>query len=632
MTDKTISGAEFQSECQGATKTLARNHTAQVVFQGTRAMTDKQNIILPSLPDDAELTTHQARVARGFVDHETDHQRYTDMDVMKFAKKVAKNADDHRLPGLLNAIEDVRIEARGIKEYPGSRQNLETCMDSVAKHFLEEVLPEEEGDPMSDRDAIMGVAMTWAGRKKLGYKGESIDAALDKLDPKIRTEAEAWADSIIKAETTWDSLKIAKAVALKKEPGEEDDEDVEKYGESDGSGGEGEGGGEEAKAPNRGTVNGEMPSGSKPMLEEQSGQALDGVLASALKNDGTGYRAFTTAEDKVHYWRDRKNKYDYIDKEDRCSASNYGYSILARGLKWGLDRYESDKRDISAHVNVMKARLQRCLMDMAKREWDVGKEDGYLDSKRLVAASTGVSNVYRIRDDAPELDTAVEILIDLSASMMGNPARLAQQTTIALAESLNGSGIPFEVTGFNDHSEWLTKSARDAWESEPDQDKWGRAFPIDHWVFKGFGDSLREAKGSIGNIVRSVDGSNVDGEGVMWAAKRLDERPENKKVLFVLSDGFPAFWSPRARSYHGTRLAHDHLRWVVQYWENKPNYHVIGVGMASEAVSQFYKINSVVQNIEELPGVMMGHLGKVLLGERVRIDSKELLKVSRRRF
>ena len=54
----------------------------------------------------------------------------------------------------------------------------------------------------------------------------------------------------------------------------------------------------------------------------------------------------------------------------------------------------------------------------------------------------------------------------------------------------------------------------------------------------------------------------------------------------------------------------------------------VGIGIMSDAVKQFYPTWQVIHDIDELSGVVMDRLSKMLLGHRYEIDNSKLLKAS----
>jgi len=65
---------------------FGRNENVTVVFEGSQAQTDGNEIILPAMPLNADISEETAQVIRGFIDHEAGHIRHTDFDVVKSIK------------------------------------------------------------------------------------------------------------------------------------------------------------------------------------------------------------------------------------------------------------------------------------------------------------------------------------------------------------------------------------------------------------------------------------------------------------------------------------------------------------------------------------------------------------------
>ena len=116
--------------------------------------------------------------------------------------------------------------------------------------------------------------------------------------------------------------------------------------------------------------------------------------------------------------------------------------------------------------------------------------------------------------------------------------------------------------------------------------------------------------------------NNVDGESVDWARKRLEQRPERKRVLLALSDGYPA--------YHGRsqREGNQHLRDAVARCEAS-NIDCVGIGIMSDAVEQFYPLHTVCHTLKDLPESVIGEMGKLLVSGRYQASNANLLKASR---
>lgn len=100
---------------------LGRKRGVEVCIGGGAACTDGKTIWLPSLPlDDAEA----AALGFGLLFHETNHVRYTDFEVARGEGLVG---------ALTNALEDIRIDGLGHREYPGGRREEEQLVAALIR-------------------------------------------------------------------------------------------------------------------------------------------------------------------------------------------------------------------------------------------------------------------------------------------------------------------------------------------------------------------------------------------------------------------------------------------------------------------------------------------------------------------
>ena len=61
-----------------------------------------------------------------------------------------------------------------------------------------------------------------------------------------------------------------------------------------------------------------------------------------------------------------------------------------------------------------------------------------------------------------------------------------------------------------------------------------------HIVYKKADEPWRRARTSLGLMMREgLLKENIDGEALLWAHARLIARPEERKILMVISDGAP---------------------------------------------------------------------------------------------
>lgn len=658
----------FTHEAQKTSAVFGRNTDLQVVFQGEQACTNGSTVYLPAIDQRADMSDETAAVMRGYIDHEAGHVRHTNFRALnRFANKATPLER-----GIHNAIEDIWLEKRVRAEYPGAARNLKATTTAVNQQYLDEVPADDPRN--ADPRFISGVAITWQGRRD--YGGPTCEQCLERVPDDLRSQVEGWVADIDKCKSTSDTIRLAKRVAgeieaaveeakSKPESGddakaEQPDPDASDQSSQERSEDESDDTGQPDSVPTEGDdepddgddsaagdeaddeagEDGEHASGGshdddsdgepsdEPADERGVGQeniepyspdtakAVENILRNeGLTGAGAAYRPYSTAHDKWHHRSDVAGKY-----AGRFDGDDVNYSFGAHMQeRYDRKRYQDIVACMGSAVSNMRRKLERALLAKQKRDWDVGREHGRLDTKRLASAVAGRSNVFKLRDDRAEMDTAVSVLVDMSGSMKGQKASLATQAVIAIAEALDRPSIPFEVLGFNNTSMFLGASSRAFAEIEQDhrEKRHDRYVPLDMYEFKRFDERLSQASGVLWQIERLVDGSNSDGEAVLSAWRRLMARPESRRVMLVLSDGQPATSGNKAAQA-------NYLGDVVRRVEADESCDVVGIGIMDASVEEFYQRSVVVNDIDELAGVAMDQMARLLMGERFVVDNRKL--------
>lgn len=569
---------KFSHEIVGTSRTFYRSQDLRVVIEGDTAKTDGNVVYIPAMDMSKDVTIEQQRITRGYVDHEAGHGRHTTMKALKPAlgRKYA--------PHLANGMEDVRIERLIIDEYPGAQKNLEAVSEAVNNIYLKH----HAEDPTigTDFKKVGAVAITWEGRKRLGYDCPSLEKCLATLDPAVRKKVESTVDAMWSAPDTKAIVDIA--MALDSELAEAPPEASPSASSGRSTGGSG----------------GTDPSESE-MYSPEVADALNNDEDDKLSVRGGGYRVWTWDKDNFWHVGDRP-------KSNRHKAWQDYAKTQGEGL------YGRSKGSIAAHVNQMRRKLERALISKQNRGWHRNQEEGQLDSRRVVAAFGGATNVHRIREPVDDLDVSVLLVIDLSGSMSGEKLSLARKSTIAYAEALEKVGIPFAVAGFTNkyaRSEVLNRA-----NGEPGEMLY-RNYPLDLYCFKKFDEPLKQARAAIGSITHEAIplGDNADGDSLLqlyW--KLLKDQKTKRRAMIVFSDGMPA-------AYGGNQ--DQRLRDVVAYIEGE-GVELIGVGILSDAPRKFYKKHTVVKTLADLGKASLDQLAKLLIDPNFRVDNTELMDVA----
>lgn len=259
--------------------------------------------------------------------------------------------------------------------------------------------------------------------------------------------------------------------------------------------------------------------------------------------------------------------------------------------------------DVSDQVGALRGRQQALLQTMTRRRVQPGLDAGRLDDTALAGVRLGDRHVFTDIAKKVAIDTAVEVLIDLSGSMgsgdcRDNAAYYAKRASLALAESWEAIKLPYEMIGFyNDHTgpyDW----------TKPPPGTQPRA-PFRFPVFKAWNERLAQCRERWVEIRGRWD--NCDGEAVLAAARRLIPRKEQRRILVVISDGMPACGSvPRD-------VLHQHLCQTVKLITSS-GIEVWGVGAGTDAPRYFYNketgaTNIIIKDLKVLAETMFAAIG-----------------------
>ena len=146
---------------------------------------------------------------------------------------------------------------------------------------------------------------------------------------------------------------------------------------------------------------------------------------------------------------------------------------------------------------------------------------------------------FKIEKETEFRDTVVSLLIDNSGSMRGRPISIAAMSADILARTLERCGVKVEILGFTTRA-WKGGSRVRSGSSDGKPTNPGRLNDLRHIVYKSADAPWRRARKSLGLMLREgLLKENIDGEALLWAHDRLIGRPEERKILMVISDGAP---------------------------------------------------------------------------------------------
>lgn len=548
---------------------------------------------------------HMADLARlrGAADAAGLRLRYHDETLHQTLMPVGHDAKD-----IYNALAQARVEAIGARMMKGVALNLDASLEARYQQEGYAAMTERSQVPLSEavrlvlREKLAGQEVPPSAQAAVGYWRDFIDSKLSghyaKLSDKL-ADQDAWS-------------RVVRDViaALDVEPYEDADPDADadqQEGESQG----GESGPQEEKGSDqRGTPGADgqsdaaMGEAESAEAQEGEGEGGDPVMMPGHGSEEAGggarqkglpqpseagerpYAVYTQAYDQL------------VEAPDLCEPEE-----LSR-LRQQLDQ---QLQALQGVVAKLANRLQRKLMAKQTRAWNFDLEEGILDAGRLarIIANPTHSLSFKQERDTDFRDTVVSLLIDNSGSMRGRPIAVAAMSADILARTLERCGVKVELLGFTTKA-WKGGQSREKWVSDGKPAMPGRLNDLRHIVYKAADTPWRRAKKNLGLMLKEgLLKENIDGEALMWAHNRLLGRPEQRRIVMVISDGAPV--DDSTLSVNNGSYLERHLRDVIHWIENSSPVELVAIGIGHD-VTRYYRRAVTISDAEELGGTMMQQL------------------------
>jgi cobalamin biosynthesis protein CobT len=253
----------------------------------------------------------------------------------------------------------------------------------------------------------------------------------------------------------------------------------------------------------------------------------------------------------------------------------------------------------------LKEKLERALSADERTRWRREQERGEIDRTALakLATSPGYRTPFRTQRPAKGRDVAVTLLIDRSGSMAGRKIELARQCAAALCDALTQLSFDCEVLGYCSVESAPMKQLYERQRATgADLRRYNRFVErLDLKVYKRFG-----ATDMSGIAAIDCGHENPDGEALAWAATRLADHQAERRILMVFSDGYPSTGDG------DPQVLRSDLRERVAAI-GKRGIELVGIGVLTDAVEDFYPHNVVVSRLAELPATVFSVLSSMLL-------------------
>ncbi|MEM8657217.1 MAG: cobaltochelatase subunit CobT [Pseudomonadota bacterium] len=261
-------------------------------------------------------------------------------------------------------------------------------------------------------------------------------------------------------------------------------------------------------------------------------------------------------------------------------------------------------------VSRLANKLQRRLQAQQNRSWSFDLEEGILDAGRLarVVANPTTPLSFKQESDTEFRDTVVTLLLDNSGSMRGRPISIAAICADVMARTLERCQVKCEILGFTTRA-WKGGQSRERWLAEGRPPLPGRLNDLRHIIYKSADAPWRRARPNLGLMMKEgLLKENIDGEALEWAAKRMAGRPEQRKILMVISDGAPV--DDSTLSVNPASFLEKHLRDVIEMIETRRAVELIAIGIGHD-VTRYYERAVTITDVEQLAGAMTEQLASL---------------------
>jgi len=624
-------------------------HGIKVHVGGDVACTNGKQIFIPSLPEGKE-----ARVlARGFIDHEAAHVRYTNFQVP--------------MDSLTNSLEDVRIEGRIGEKFPGSKKNLKDLVSHLANSGMIQVSPQDPAVDVIGKYANLTMRRDRLGQDLEGLAGE----AEQVFEARFGAKAKKWADNVLSKKLT--STKKAQDMAQElyklvgqnqqgqdqqgqsqqgdgqdsqsdAESGESEQDESGQDGQSAADSGEDEqsddgqaGSGDYEEGSDEGSNDGQSlgSSNSNDASDDASGNASDEEQsgesggsnssgtddddeadeeANDSSGDGSGEGSGDDSQAGSEFsasGSDESGSDTSGDSQDSQAGQNGSgqtgsdnpkdgsFQGLGEILREELNAQgqqgdnvgpgviaeksvsEATSRVPEPHLpfsperagreSVKLRRRLKGLLEAKHRRGEhtcrSGRNFAKKDLHRLATKDTRVFS-RKIERQAP--NTAIHVLLDTSGSMQGIELIQTLEAGYAIGKALDKiQHAQYAISGFPGKSG-------------------------DNYVdrVKSFEEKLDHTRFSL-----TADNTTPTAEAMWYAVSTLAPRREERKIVFVVTDGRPNDWDA-----------------VIQMdtWLRRREVEVVGIGINLPLVQELFRDSLIIQRLKELTPALFKALEKKL--------------------
>jgi cobaltochelatase CobT len=591
----------FRTALRVTTRAIAADKEMEVVFAVDKPALAGNRARLPELPK--KLTKRDIAVTRGIGDSMALRRACHDG---RLHLQLAPEGKQAR--AIYDAVEQARCEAVGSIAMEGVADNLSVMLDDKYQKAKFADIRDKSDAPLEEALALV-VREKLTGRKVPPSAGEVVNLWKDFINERASTALMELAEKIGDQDafartirTMLASMEMAEDISDEDQSNEDDaqsDEEQPRSGEEKEDSEDGDGAQEESPSDENQesdeSEESETQDGAETTSDDMSEDEADSETPGETRR---AELPFTNLPPEFDY------KVFTREFDEEVSAAELCDEAELDRLRAFLDK---QLNNLSGVVGRLANRLQRRLLAKQNRSWEFDIEEGYLDAARLVRIVIDPLQPlsFKREKDTNFRDTVVSLVIDNSGSMRGRPITVAATCADILARTLERCGVKVEVLGFTTKA-WKGGQAREKWLHGGKPATPGRLNDLRHIIYKAADQPLRRARRNLGLMMREgLLKENIDGEALLWAHNRLIGRPEQRKILMMISDGAPV--DDSTLSVNPGNYLERHLRAVIEMIEDRSPVELIAIGIGHD-VTRYYKRAVTIVDAEELAGAITEQL------------------------
>lgn len=540
---------------------------------GKTAWSAGGHINLPALPYNQPEVN---RLAFGMIMHEAGHEAYTDYQVFDTIKQ------DRAMKNMVNRLEDIRIEKCQIERIPGAKRRLQEMVEGLSSlGYFKEPDDQDSASSLLGKAILYGLRAEILSQESVGKWGTQALERLSRMVPgHLVNHLMDTARKVVFCQNTQqvkdlaanilDLIKQYKQQAQQQAASQQaqngNDQDQQQQGQDQ-----------------------QEVSNQDGQQQDQSSSVQDG---SAASSSGSQAQAGNGGEQEKlkKQIRDLSN---IMNGKNDAAPGDIGKMICealteitynksdatitlptAKESLLEIGETEAILERVRKASRALQTRIHRSFEATAKKKRVYSEEGRRVDVSRLWRTKAGDYRVFVEKTEALRINTAVQILVDCSGSMvLHDRMQTTIDASIAMAIALSKlNGVKVATATFPAVGAFL--------------DNENEIISVIHTFHQ------RPERFAKRFMAITSSAYTPTAEALLWAGNELVKRNESRKIIFLMTDGIPERASTSKKVYAG-------LTKEIRISLEQEGIEVIGIGINID-VSEIFPRSVVVKNLEDL--------------------------------